>query len=169
MKKLMMLCLLLGLNNVFAGEITVGFSRGAPSAKQIALKAIGDAQKTLRIAAYQFTSPEIAKAVIAAKNRGVAVAVVLDKTQAAGDTQAAMVAAGIDCRIDTRFVIMHHKFAVIDGASVETGSFNYTLSAVSRNAENAIYITDTPAIAQQYEAQFWVIYKTAKPCAGGGQ
>src|SRR5262245_52070983 len=42
---------------------------------------IHDAQKTLWIQAYQFTSKSISDAVIAAKQRGVDVRIILDKTQ----------------------------------------------------------------------------------------
>jgi phosphatidylserine/phosphatidylglycerophosphate/cardiolipin synthase-like enzyme len=49
--------------------------------------------------------------------------------------------------------IMHDKFVVVDGETVETGSFNYTASASSRNAENVIVLHE-PAVAQRY-GQEW--------------
>lgn len=169
---LIVICLMLAsLGNVAVAQpsVTVGFSRGAPSAKDVALQAIGDAQESLYLAAYQFTSPDIIRAVIAAKQRGVKVAVVLDKTQAAGDSQAALVAAGVDCRIDSRFKIMHHKFIVVDGKHVESGSFNFTLSADKANAENALYLKDVPDIAAKYKAQWDWVNTPATACKGGGQ
>lgn len=36
---------------------------------------------------------------------------------------------GVPVRIDSRYAIMHNKFMVIDGVTVQTGSFNYTRSA----------------------------------------
>ncbi|WP_425323370.1 phospholipase D-like domain-containing protein [Arsenophonus nasoniae] len=38
--------------------------------------------------------------------------------------------------------------------SVETGSFNYTQSAASRNAENVIYLRNRPDIAEKYTREF---------------
>ncbi|MEW6314153.1 MAG: phospholipase D family protein [Pseudomonadota bacterium] len=150
-------------------SIIVGFSRGAPSAKEVVLAAIADARKSIHLAAYQFTHPDIVRALIAAKKRGVQVAVVLDRTQANGDSQAAMVASGIACRIDGRFRIMHHKFIVVDGRHVETGSFNYSVNADKVNAENALYLKNVPELAAQYKAQWDAVYAPAAACAGGGQ
>ncbi len=55
---------------------------------------------------------------------------------------------------------MHHKFAVVDGRSVATGSFNYTLSADGKNYENLLIVTD-PALAGQYTSAFDEIWKKA--------
>lgn len=119
------------------------------------------------MAAYQFTEPDIIRALIAAKKRGVTVAVVLDKTQGNGDGEAAMVASGIECRVDKRFKIMHHKFIVVDGKHVENGSFNYTVNADKSNAENALYIKDVPTVAAQYKAQWDWVFDPAPLCKGG--
>ncbi len=43
----------------------------------------------------------------------------------------------------------HDKFIVVDGQVVETGSFNFTATAESRNAENVVVLHD-PVVAQQY-------------------
>lgn len=54
----------------------------------------------------------------------------------------------------SRYAIMHNKFMVIDGKNVQTGSFNYTASAVSRNAENVLLIEDAPQLAEAYQREF---------------
>jgi phosphatidylserine/phosphatidylglycerophosphate/cardiolipin synthase-like enzyme len=46
--------------------------------------------------------------------------------------------------------IMHDKFLVIDAAHVETGSFNFTSAAVSKNAENVIVLWNNPQLAALY-------------------
>ena len=56
-------------------------------------------------------------------------------------------------RIDYRYAIMHDKFVVDDGESVEEGSFNFTAAAESKNAENVLVLHD-PATAQLY-GQEW--------------
>jgi len=149
----------------------VGFSHTQPSAKSVAIQAVNDAKSTLLIAAYQYTSTDVIQAVLAAKKRGVDVRVILDHTQENGDSQATMVAAGIPCFIDHTYKIMHHKFLVIDGTSVENGSFNYTLSADKSNAENALYTTDAPALAAAYTTEWQRIQALPKTvaCKGGGQ
>ncbi len=43
---------------------------------------------------------------------------------------------------------------VIDSVSVETGSFNYTTSAISHNAENALVLWNVQPIATRYTTEF---------------
>ena len=145
----------------------VGFSRSDPSAKDVVLQAIADAHVSIYMAAYQFTQDDIVKSLLEAQKRGVKVAVVLDKTQVHGAVQAELVKSNIDCRIDHRHKIMHHKFIVVDMVSIETGSFNYSESADKANAENAIYIRGSPDIAAKYKAQWEYVNRQALPCSGG--
>ena len=58
--------------------------------------------------------------------------------------------AGIPIRLDEQYAIHHHKFMVVDGVTLETGSFNYTDGAVKRNAENALVLWNAPQIAAVY-------------------
>ncbi|WP_240153412.1 phospholipase D-like domain-containing protein [Erwinia amylovora] len=61
---------------------------------------------------------------------------------------------GIPVRLDARYAIMHHKFMVVDGDTVQTGSFNYTASAATRNAENALLVQGSPELAKSYQDEF---------------
>jgi phosphatidylserine/phosphatidylglycerophosphate/cardiolipin synthase-like enzyme len=56
---------------------------------------------------------------------------------------------------------MHNKFMVIDGVTVETGSFNYTSAAVKSIAENAIVIRNAPDIAKIYAAEWTRLWDEA--------
>ncbi len=58
--------------------------------------------------------------------------------------------AGIPIRINRKYSIMHNKFLVIDGHTVETGSFNYSANAEKRNAENVIVIRNNANLAKRY-------------------
>ena len=80
----------------------------------------------------------------------------LDKSNAAARyTEAGEVAAaGVSVRIDSRYAIMHSKFIVVDGVTVETGSFNYTTAAEEHNAENVVVLRGDPQVAARYE-QNW--------------
>ena len=42
---------------------------------------------------------------------------------------------GVPVRVDYRYAVMHDKFIVVDGETVELGSFNYTAAAERKNAE----------------------------------
>lgn len=145
-------------------SIEVGFSRGNPTAKEIVIKAIGEANNSIYLAAYQFTSDDILSALVAAKKRGVDVNIVVDHSGQNTGSESLMVQNNISCRVDHKFRIMHHKFFIVDAKNVELGSFNYTLSADKANAENALYIRDVPEVATKYRAQWDWVYSMATPC-----
>jgi len=121
-------------------------------AEALAVKAIHSARQSIYLAAYSFTSKPIAQALVEAHRHGVTVVAVLDKSQERERyTGATFLAnAGIPVRIDHKHPIMHDKFMVIDGHTVETGSFNYTKAAAEKNAENVLVLWDDPILAKEY-------------------
>ena len=133
----------------------LGFSPGG-SSLQVALKAVGSAKASILMAAYEFTSREIAAALVTAEGKGVKVQVVAD-FKASKDKYSVLDqlrSSGIPVRLDKRYAIHHHKFMVIDAESVETGSFNYTEAAVKHNAENALVLWHVPTLAQAYTEEW---------------
>ena len=48
---------------------------------------------------------------------------------------------------------MHHKFAVLDGQILVTGSFNWTRSAAEQNQENFL-VSDDTVLLQAYGKEF---------------
>jgi phosphatidylserine/phosphatidylglycerophosphate/cardiolipin synthase-like enzyme len=117
-------------------------------------KTITEARQSVRVAAYSFTSKPIAQALLEARQRGVDVRVVVDKSQATARYTAVTFLAnqGIPVRTDYQYAIMHDKFIVVDGQTVELGSFNFT-AAEKNNAENVIVLHD-PALAQRYSEEW---------------
>jgi phosphatidylserine/phosphatidylglycerophosphate/cardiolipin synthase-like enzyme len=138
-------------------SVEVAFSPNN-GAEQLVLSAINGSQRSVRMLAYALTAAPVVRALIAAKKRGVDVAVTVDyrenieedRSGKAHAALAALVAAGIPVRVVSAFPIQHSKFVVIDQRSVETGSYNYTEQAARRNSENAVLITGNAAIAAQY-------------------
>lgn len=134
-------------------SVDVGFSPEG-SALQLVLTTLNDAQETIRLMGYSFTSPEVVRALVAAKRRGIDVKIVVDERDNHGKaSQAAMnviVNAGIPLRINGQYKIMHDKVIVTDGQNVETGSFNFTRSAAKSNSENVLVVRGVPALAQTY-------------------
>jgi phosphatidylserine/phosphatidylglycerophosphate/cardiolipin synthase-like enzyme len=98
----------------------------------------------------------VSEALLEAHKRGVKVAVVAD--QKGNSTQYTavnfLVNHGIPVRLNGNYAIMHHKFMVIDGKSVQLGSFNYSAAAVDKNAENVLLLKNIPDIAARY-AEEW--------------
>jgi phosphatidylserine/phosphatidylglycerophosphate/cardiolipin synthase-like enzyme len=111
---------------------------------EAAVKALEKAKTTVLVQAYSFTSAPIAKALVDAAKRGVNVDIILDKSQRTEKYSEAdfMVHAGLPTLIDARHAIAHNKVMVIDGATVITGSFNFTKAAEENNAENMLVIQD---------------------------
>jgi hypothetical protein len=65
-------------------------------------------------------------------------------------------------------LLMHNKVMIVDGATVITGSFNYTWSAEHRNAENLLVIHD-PTLAAEY-TQNWNIHAArSRPLAASAE
>ena len=116
------------------------------------ISALGDAKKTVLVQAYSFTSAPIAEALVEAKKRGVDVQVILDKSQRTERYSGATFLAngGIPVFIDADHRIAHNKVMIIDGQTVITGSFNFTKSAETGNAENVLLILHAPELAKRY-------------------
>ena len=122
---------------------------------------VAGARKSVRVQAYGFTSPTILRALADARRRGVDVQAILDKTDDRADgterARARMYASGagfmagadIPTWIDDRVAIAHNKIIVVDGHLVIGGSYNYTVAAERKNAENVTFI-DSPALAELY-------------------
>lgn len=106
------------------------------------IKEIGKARREILVQAYSFTSAPIAKALLGAQHRGVMVIAILDKSQRKERyTSATFLAnSAIPTYIDDIHAIAHNKVMVIDGATVITGSFNFTKAAEERNAENLLIV-----------------------------
>lgn len=156
MKKLLLVTLFTAFCS-HASDLNVGFSPEG-SAREVVLDAIGEAQRSIHMMAYSFTAPDIVRALADAHKRGVDVRVVVDeKGNKSRPSIAAMnyaVNNGIALRTDGDFKIQHDKVMIIDGDTVETGSFNFTASAEKYNSENALVISGVPELAKRYEAHW---------------
>ena len=105
---------------------------------------IDRAQKYILVQGYSFTSELIAKALVEAHRRGVKVMILLDKSQptAVGSQIYFVKNHGIPVAIDYVSGIAHNKIMIIDDRIVLTGSFNWTMGAEKRNAENLLMINN---------------------------
>lgn len=136
----------------------VGFSPKR-NALEVVMSLILDAKEQILVAAYSFTSKEIAFALADAKRRGVDVRVVVDHLQNSDDQggyKAVDYLSSQDIPVfrSENYSAMHHKFMVADGVHVQLGSFNYTSSANLRNAETAIAFRHSPELAEVYRTEW---------------
>ena len=156
---LLVVCLFFSGGSIAQPTVQAGFSPEG-SALQLILNTIDTAKESIRLMGYSFTSPEVTRALITAKQRGVDGKVVVDwkanseKGSAGAAAMNLLVNAGIPVRTVSKFRIMHDKVIITDERNVETGSFNYTRAAARSNSENALVIRDYPVLAEIY-LQHW--------------
>ena len=127
-------------------------------ALQLVLSTIGSARESISMMGYSFTSPEVVRALIDAHRRGVDVKVVLDekgnRNKASVAAMSLVAGAGIPIRTNDRYAILHDKVIIVDGHTVETGSFNYTRAGARKNSENVLVLREMPEIASRYSAHW---------------
>jgi phosphatidylserine/phosphatidylglycerophosphate/cardiolipin synthase-like enzyme len=113
---------------------------------------IGKARKSIDVQAFVFTSTAIEQSLADAKTNGIDVKIILDKTE---ENKSAIWFREHDIPvwIDYRPAISHNKVIIIDEYTVITGSFNFTVAAQERNAENVLIIHDA-GLARGYLANW---------------
>lgn len=110
------------------------------------------AKSSLRIAMYTLTHPQLIEAIVDARDRGVNVEVVLDRTQAQDQGNVGyrkLMDAGIKVGLSTSDDLLHYKMAWIDESILVNGSANWTISAFNRN--NECFLVINPLDAKQNE------------------
>jgi len=144
------------------GQIgAVCFSRTMDCAS-IIISLIDSAQQGVLVAVFSFTSNPLADALIRAHRRGVEVRVVIEMEQAnvRGSEYERLRSAGVAVRLDGNSDLMHHKFMVVDGRVVVTGSYNWSAAAEDRNDENIVVIYGEE-IAALYSREFERVWARA--------
>jgi phosphatidylserine/phosphatidylglycerophosphate/cardiolipin synthase-like enzyme len=163
MKKIFLIIMLLGAVNIcVAGDIKVYFSPNG-GCQQAVISEIKKAAHTIDIAMYYLSSRDIAQALVKARENNVRVRIVLDQGQEIepASKSSYFIKHGFDIRYHLGFGLMHNKFAIIDGRTLITGSFNWTLTAEERNEENLLIITDESTI-EKYENRFNYLWSTSR-------
>ena len=154
---LLWLILFLGATGSLAqpGSIRVYFSPNGGCTDAI-LAQINQAKTEILIQAYSFTIQPIAQALIRAQKRGVKISAVLDKSNRSQQYSAAtfLKNMGIPVFIDDQHAIAHNKIMIIDNRVVITGSFNFTMAAENKNAENLLILEDMDDLIRAYRENF---------------
>jgi len=143
------------------------FTEAEPLAAPL-VEAIGRTKKTLDVALYNLQIDGAVDALVKARNRGVKVRVLFDAAhvypQAGKQIQTV-----IDSGIETRAMngrggtgAMHCKYALFDGALLQTGSANWSGFAETSSFENIMFLGD-PDILAGYAADFDWMWAQAAP------
>ncbi|MBI5595973.1 MAG: DUF1669 domain-containing protein [Elusimicrobia bacterium] len=120
------------------------------------VKAIRAAKVSVEVAMFSFYSVRIAEELLAAKQRGVKVSLVLDRMQSklmklddwfAYHDFDVRILGGPNPYDNVYFEKNHNKFVLVDGKVLGAGSYNYTSNAETNSYENVSFTSDAADVA----------------------
>lgn len=122
------------------------------------LTLIKEAQKSIDGAFYDIENIDYAKAFVEAKKRGVNIRLITDTSNMKSKGQIKesiklITDAKIEIKDDKRNASMHHKFMIVDGKTVLTGSTNLTTSSIYYH-NNDTLIIKSEKLSANYQAEF---------------
>jgi len=121
------------------------------------LKYLGSARKSVDLCVYIFTQPVLAQVLSQLHEANVVIRIITDSSE--DDTSASLtdrlMNAGIPIKSNRKGTgaLMHHKFVIVDGKLLLTGSLNWTNKAVVSNYE-AVIVTSQRKLVESFRAQF---------------
>jgi phosphatidylserine/phosphatidylglycerophosphate/cardiolipin synthase-like enzyme len=152
-----------------AGGLELYFApKQGREAKDRLIGLINGAQSRIEVAVMELEDREIGQALIQAAARGVRVRMFNDSDYRRETRESLGVRSSSQARCETlqqvqvcydsrNNALMHHKFVVIDGQGVWTGSTNLTWNAFERNNENSLWLP-VLGLVQVYQAEFDAIF-----------
>lgn len=128
---------------------------------------IGQTSISLDVALYRLNNPKLAGAVSDAARRGVLVRVIIDRRKYEEDSQTRLLLQ--DSGLPFRLLLgrgrkgskMHHKFAILDGRTALTGSYNWTLESEEENYDHLVILQD-PQVLEAYRREFDLLWQEAE-------
>lgn len=151
----------LNLNNKFMiGDslVEVYFSPKYHTSTRI-IELIKSAKKYIYIPAFLITHTEISNELVAAKNRGVDVRIIIDanSTGTRNSKHALLRKSGILLKTENYAGKLHSKTIIIDDEYLITGSMNFSNSGENKNDENLLVIKNSK-IAKAHKAFFLYLW-----------
>lgn len=129
---------------------------------------IRNSSESVDAALFRFNNPQLAEALVDVVRRGVRVRVVLDrnKYEESRSTREIFSRGALPFRLSCGRQgpgsKMHHKFVILDGRAVLTGSYNWTLESEEQNYENLLIVREAEQVAV-YQKEFEALWAEATP------
>ncbi|MBN1169620.1 phospholipase D family protein [Candidatus Micrarchaeota archaeon] len=105
---------------------------------------IDSAEDSIDIEMYVFTSRDVVEALERAKNKGVEIRIIVERSTISGSNKEIfneLSAKGFRVKYaSTAFQLTHSKFMILDGKVVFVGSHNFSNSALYKNREASVII-----------------------------
>lgn len=125
--------------------------------EEAVIASIDSARLSIDAAFYSLSLREVANALLRARDRGVAVRVVMESDNRDKSVPQALIEGGIPILGDRREGLMHDKFIIIDRSEVWMGSMNYTVNGTYEDNNVLIHIRSTQ-VAENYMVEFEEMY-----------
>lgn len=122
---------------------------------------MASSQTSIDAALHRLNSQRLARALVDARERGVDIRLVIDRSKYEKSQATRKLLSACDlpfrlaCGRDGTGSKMHHKFALLDHRLVITGSYNWTFASESRNHENILLLRERGLVdtfRQEFEA-----------------
>jgi phosphatidylserine/phosphatidylglycerophosphate/cardiolipin synthase-like enzyme len=137
-------------------EMEAFFSAEA-NIRETLLSQIESLAETLDLALHEITSIDLAQALIKAKGRGVKIRVVTDSKRARVKTSRVnlLIKQGISVKTlgEKEKGTMNHRFAILDGKKIITGSHDWSEGSWKGNYESLLIVQDID-LADSYQKEF---------------
>lgn len=130
------------------------FSPG-DTCRNVIIQQIRSAVNQLQICVFTISDDLITDAIVTSHKRGTRIKIITDndKSLDEGSDIEQLASTGIAVKIDRTPNHMHHKFMLVDGKALITGSYNWTRSAARFNHEN-ILLTNEAGVVKSFMKEF---------------
>ena len=122
------------------------------------LSCIECATKSIQVAMFTLTHPELVLKLADAQKRGVRVSIAIDRYTAEGASQKSigiLQDAGAEILLNQGSQLLHHKWAIIDENILVMGSANWTKAAFSNNQDCLFILEKLPSSQQKVLKKLW--------------
>ena len=138
------------------------FSPGE-ACRNVIISQIKSATSHLQICVFTISDDYITDAIIGSHERGTQIKIITDndKSLDEGSDIEQIAKLGIAVKMDRTTDHMHHKFMLVDGKALITGSYNWTRSAAKFNHEN-ILLTREVGVVKSFLKEFDQLWKVTE-------
>lgn len=138
------------------------FSPGE-ACRNVIISQIKSATSHLQICVFTISDDYITDAIIGSHKRGTQIKIITDndKSLDEGSDIEQIAKLGIAVKMDRTTDHMHHKFMLVDGKALITGSYNWTRSAAKFNHEN-ILLTREVGVVKSFLKEFDQLWKVTE-------
>lgn len=160
MRSKLLILIITAIWGASCSSLLVGFTPSSYCEDKI-IELIDDSEESIDVAVYSINNQNIVDALTKAHGKGIKIRILTDRLQASGKSSRVkkLWSKGLNIKVHSKFKIEHNKFAIYDGKTISTGSYNWTNPASSKNSENCIFISNDRKTVSEYQNRFDYLWK----------